>query len=119
MSELDGSTLESPIRPKRKVRSENSVEEDEADGEDVEEVFSLTTHSEKESLISEFRHRKGRRVIPFSSSSTGECFQKSQWDQMARLFFQFRAIYNNGNMPKIISIYQRWYKILPNTNLSF
>ena len=73
LSEPNGSASGSPIHPKPKLRSEASVEADnDGDGDDEEEVFSVTTQLEKDSLISEFRHRKGRRVLPFSSSSTGQ-----------------------------------------------
>ena len=31
----------------------------------------MTTQADKDSMVSEFRHRKGKRVLPFSSGSTG------------------------------------------------
>ena len=59
----------SKIRPDQLDRSDKSVEYD--DDED-EEVFSMTTQTEKDSMVSEFRQRKGKRVLPFSSGSTGQ-----------------------------------------------
>jgi hypothetical protein len=59
--------LDSPVRSRLKIRPDQSVEDD----EDDEEVFSMTTQMEKESMISEFRHRKGKRILPFSTSSAG------------------------------------------------
>ena len=32
----------------------------------------MTTQADKDSMVSEFRHRKGKRVLPFSSGSTGD-----------------------------------------------
>ena len=68
LSDPDGSVSDSPIRSRCKLRSDKSVEDEDED----EEVFSMTTQTEKDSLVSEFRHRKGKRVLPFSTSSTGE-----------------------------------------------
>ena len=42
-----------------------------------------------------------------------------QCDKMARLFFNIGPFYNNSNLPKSMTIYLKWYKIWPNTNLSF
>ena len=39
----------------------------------------------------------------------------SQCDQMARLFLQDLAIYNNGNLPKRNKLSQSGFTILPNT----
>jgi hypothetical protein len=39
--------------------------------EEDEEVFSMTTQTEKDSMVSEFRNRKGKRVLPFSTGSAG------------------------------------------------
>ena len=41
-----------------------------------------------------------------------------QCDQMVQIIFQYWTIYINVNSPKSTKNYQRWYKILPNTNLS-
>ena len=41
------------------------------------------------------------------------------WRPDGLIVFQYGAIFNNGNSLKSISIYQRWYNILPNTILSF
>ena len=41
-----------------------------------------------------------------------------QCDQIARLFFNILAIYNNENLPKNKKFYQSWYKLLPNTKLT-
>jgi hypothetical protein len=68
LSDPDGSVLDSPVRIRLKIRPDQSVEDD----EDDEEVFSMTTQMEKESMISEFRHRKGKRILPFSTCSAGQ-----------------------------------------------
>jgi hypothetical protein len=81
LSDPDGSVLDSPVRSRLKIRPDQSVEED----EDDEEVFSMTTQMEKESMISEFRHRKGKRILPFSTSSAG---QKNYTDTKLHCLFR-------------------------------
>ena len=41
-------------------------------------------------------------------TSRGRGFIHCQCDQMAKLVFQYLAIYNNENLPKIIEIDPKW-----------
>ena len=69
-----------------------------------------------------FTYLPKRRIVfislKFCVASRMTIREKAVWPD-GYIIFQYWAIYRNGNSPKSIKIYQRWFKILHKTNLSF